>query len=167
MDMSATSAQHSPCRHTELRSIPSTPFNSRITLVRIYFLKLCTIVYVISWFLLRMRNWQAYLNELKYAAGYPSWKGQVLQADQIWSIYEGLVENKLDYYSHVLTGTHLVAWKPCFFATESSMSFVAPVLDKFWLSALNTSLIRLRQQSRYSRDYRQDCEGTKGEKSQS
>jgi len=36
--------------------------------------------------------------------GYPSWKGQVLQADQLWDLYEGLVANQLDSYTHVLTG---------------------------------------------------------------
>lgn len=36
--------------------------------------------------------------------GYPSWTGEVLQADQLWKLYEGLAANGLTSYSHVLTG---------------------------------------------------------------
>jgi pyridoxal/pyridoxine/pyridoxamine kinase len=37
-------------------------------------------------------------------SGYPTWRGQVLQADQMWQLYEGLCENNLTTYSHILTG---------------------------------------------------------------
>ena len=31
-------------------------------------------------------------------------KGQVLQSEELKVLYEGLKENEIDYYSHVLTG---------------------------------------------------------------
>jgi hypothetical protein len=41
---------------------------------------------------------------LFFAQGYPTWKGEALQADKMWALFEGLVENGLTSYSHVLTG---------------------------------------------------------------
>lgn len=36
--------------------------------------------------------------------GYPSWKGQVLNGEQLWTLIEGLEDNDLLYYTHLLTG---------------------------------------------------------------
>ena len=36
--------------------------------------------------------------------GYKYMKGQVLQSEELKVLYEGLKENEIDYYSHVLTG---------------------------------------------------------------
>lgn len=41
---------------------------------------------------------------LKYYAGYPTFKGQVLNGDQLWDLIEGLGDNDLLYYTHLLTG---------------------------------------------------------------
>jgi hypothetical protein len=38
-------------------------------------------------------------------AGYPSFKGQVLNGQQLWDLIEGLEANDLLYYTHLLTGT--------------------------------------------------------------
>lgn len=57
--------------------------------------------------------------------GYPSWKGQVLQADQLWALYEGLVENQLNDYTHLLTGTHWSLESEFFWGTEASLAFHA------------------------------------------
>lgn len=38
-------------------------------------------------------------------AGYPSFKGQVLNGQQLWELIEGLEANDLLYYTHLLTGT--------------------------------------------------------------
>ncbi|KAJ4823629.1 hypothetical protein Tsubulata_032164 [Turnera subulata] len=37
-------------------------------------------------------------------AGYPSFKGQVLNGQQLWDLIEGLEANDLLYYTHLLTG---------------------------------------------------------------
>lgn len=37
--------------------------------------------------------------------GYPTFKGQVLNGGQLWELIEGLEENELLYYTHLLTGT--------------------------------------------------------------
>jgi len=36
--------------------------------------------------------------------GYPTWKGQVLSGDQLLEIFQGLEENRLCHYTHLLTG---------------------------------------------------------------
>ncbi len=38
-------------------------------------------------------------------AGYPLWKGSVMDGDQLWEIVEGLKANGLLQYSHLVTGT--------------------------------------------------------------
>ena len=38
-------------------------------------------------------------------AGYPTFKGQVLNGQQLWELIEGLGANDLLYYTHLLTGT--------------------------------------------------------------
>lgn len=45
-----------------------------------------------------------FLNELKDYAGYPTFKGQVLNGEQLWDLIEGLEANDLLYYTHLLTG---------------------------------------------------------------
>ena len=37
--------------------------------------------------------------------GYPSWKGEVMNGDQLWKIVEGLQTNGLLYYDYLITGT--------------------------------------------------------------
>lgn len=39
-----------------------------------------------------------------YYAGYPTFKGQVLNGQQLWELVEGLEANDLLYYTHLLTG---------------------------------------------------------------
>lgn len=43
-------------------------------------------------------------NELEDYAGYPTFKGQVLNGEQLWELIEGLEANDLLYYTHLLTG---------------------------------------------------------------
>lgn len=45
------------------------------------------------------------VNQLKHSAGYPTFKGQVLNGEQLWELIEGLEANGLLYYTHLLTGT--------------------------------------------------------------
>ena len=45
------------------------------------------------------------VNQLKHYAGYPTFKGQVLNGEQLWELIEGLEANGLLYYTHLLTGT--------------------------------------------------------------
>jgi len=39
-----------------------------------------------------------------YYAGYPSFRGQVLDGQQLWDLIEGLAANDLLFYTHLLTG---------------------------------------------------------------
>jgi len=39
-----------------------------------------------------------------YCAGYPSFRGQVLDGQQLWDLIEGLSANDLLFYTHLLTG---------------------------------------------------------------
>lgn len=43
-------------------------------------------------------------------AGYPTFKGQVLNGQQLWELIEGLEENDLLYYTHLLTGILNYSW---------------------------------------------------------
>lgn len=47
-------------------------------------------------------------NEYQISAGYPTFKGQVLNGQQLWDLIEGLEANDLLYYTHLLTGTFIV-----------------------------------------------------------
>lgn len=38
------------------------------------------------------------------SAGYPTFRGQVLNGQQLWDLIEGLEANDLLYYTHLLTG---------------------------------------------------------------
>lgn len=51
-------------------------------------------------------------NHSKTCAGYPTFKGQVLNGEQLWELVEGLEANNLLYYTHLLTGI-LEAYKNC------------------------------------------------------
>ncbi|KAF7831072.1 pyridoxal kinase isoform X1 [Senna tora] len=42
--------------------------------------------------------------QLEDHAGYPTFKGQVLNGQQLWDIIDGLQANQLLYYTHLLTG---------------------------------------------------------------
>jgi hypothetical protein len=39
--------------------------------------------------------------------GYPTFKGQVLSGDDVWNIFQGLLDNNLANYSHLLTGMRM------------------------------------------------------------
>lgn len=41
-------------------------------------------------------------------AGYPTFKGQVLNGEQLWELIEGLEANDLLFYTHLLTGSNLL-----------------------------------------------------------
>ncbi|KAM6567110.1 hypothetical protein CsatA_026238 [Cannabis sativa] len=46
------------------------------------------------------------INSVQFSnhTGYPTFKGQVLNGKQLWELIEGLEENNLLYYTHLLTG---------------------------------------------------------------
>lgn len=41
-------------------------------------------------------------------AGYPTFKGQVLNGEQLWELIEGLEANDLLFYTHLLTGSNFI-----------------------------------------------------------
>lgn len=41
---------------------------------------------------------------LRVISGYPTFRGQVLDGKQLWDLIEGLEENQLLHYTHLLTG---------------------------------------------------------------
>ena len=43
----------------------------------------------------------------KILSGHPICKGQILNADELGELYDGLKENSLNNYSHLLTGKPL------------------------------------------------------------
>ncbi|XP_004490860.1 pyridoxal kinase isoform X1 [Cicer arietinum] len=59
------------------------------------------------------------INSVQFSnhTGYPSFKGQVLNGEQLWELIEGLEANDLLYYTHLLTGY------------IGSVSFLNTVLD--------------------------------------
>lgn len=59
------------------------------------------------------------INSVQFSnhTGYPSFKGQVLNGQQLWDLIEGLEANDLLYYTHLLTGY------------IGSVSFLNTVLD--------------------------------------
>jgi len=103
--MWATSAPCSPYRATELRSIPSTPYSSQTTLVCRTLISTPPILSILLNHAQILTTHDMTTLYTNCVSGYPSWKGQVLQPDQLWALYEGLVDNGLTQYSHVLTGT--------------------------------------------------------------
>jgi hypothetical protein len=44
-------------------------------------------------------------------AGYPGWRGPIMNGDQLWDIVEGLKANGLLEYSHLVTGDVLAMAK--------------------------------------------------------
>ena len=48
-----------------------------------------------------------FVNTVQFSnhTGYPSWKGEVMNGDQLWDIVEGLQTNGLLYYDYLITGT--------------------------------------------------------------
>lgn len=48
-------------------------------------------------------SWFNRIGNTKYA-GYPTFKGQVLNGKQLWDLIEGLEANNLLFYTHLLTG---------------------------------------------------------------
>ncbi|GFP95580.1 pyridoxal kinase [Phtheirospermum japonicum] len=61
--------------------------------------------------------------------GYPTFKGQVLNGDQLWDIIEGLEANNLLYYTHLLTG---------YIGSASFLNTVLKAVDK--LRSINPGL---------------------------
>ncbi|KAL0554433.1 hypothetical protein IC582_008354 [Cucumis melo] len=47
---------------------------------------------------------QSHTFQALFVGGYPTFKGQVLNGRQLWDLIEGLEENELLYYTHLLTG---------------------------------------------------------------
>ncbi len=45
------------------------------------------------------------MNEVFLMLGYKHWKGQVLTADELHVLYEGIKLNNVNQYDYVLTGT--------------------------------------------------------------
>lgn len=48
--------------------------------------------------------------ELTFKKGYPSFAGQVLSGDDVWTVFQGLLANNLANYSHLLTGMLLICY---------------------------------------------------------
>ncbi|XP_023920206.1 pyridoxal kinase isoform X1 [Quercus suber] len=67
---------------------------------------------------------------LKNDAGYPSFKGQVLNGQQLWELIEGLEANNLLYYTHLLTG---------YIGSVSFLNTILEVVNK--LRSINPKLI--------------------------
>jgi pyridoxine kinase len=46
------------------------------------------------------------INSVQFSnhTGYPTFRGQVLNGSQLWDLIEGLAENDLLHYTHLLTG---------------------------------------------------------------
>ncbi|RAL46621.1 unnamed protein product [Cuscuta campestris] len=72
------------------------------------------------------------INSVQFSnhTGYPTFKGQVLNGDQLWDIIEGLEANNLLYYTHLLTG---------YIGSVSFLEKVLQVVDK--LRAINPELV--------------------------
>ncbi|KAK7856241.1 pyridoxal kinase [Quercus suber] len=70
------------------------------------------------------------LTYLKNDAGYPSFKGQVLNGQQLWELIEGLEANNLLYYTHLLTG---------YIGSVSFLNTILEVVNK--LRSINPKLI--------------------------
>ncbi|XP_034707299.1 pyridoxal kinase-like isoform X2 [Vitis riparia] len=51
-----------------------------------------------------LRTLKPEICQLEYLAGYPTFKGQVLNGQQLGDLIAGLEENNLLYYTHLLTG---------------------------------------------------------------
>ncbi|KAK6151047.1 hypothetical protein DH2020_015979 [Rehmannia glutinosa] len=71
------------------------------------------------------------INSVQFSnhTGYPTFKGQVLNGDQLWDLIEGLEANSLLYYTHLLTG---------YIGSVSFLNTVLKVVDK--LRSINPGL---------------------------
>ncbi|KAK4393568.1 Pyridoxal kinase [Sesamum angolense] len=71
------------------------------------------------------------INSVQFSnhTGYPTFKGQVLNGDQLWELIEGLEANNLLYYTHLLTG---------YIGSVSFLNTVLKVVDK--LRSINPNL---------------------------
>ncbi|XP_022998513.1 pyridoxal kinase-like [Cucurbita maxima] len=71
------------------------------------------------------------INSVQFSnhTGYPTFKGQVLNGGQLWDLIEGLEENELLYYTHLLTG---------YIGSVSFLNTVLKVVDK--LRSVNPKL---------------------------
>ncbi len=47
-----------------------------------------------------------FVNTVQFSnhTGYPSWKGQIMDGNQLWEIVEGLQTNGLLYYDYLISG---------------------------------------------------------------
>ncbi|KAJ0962738.1 hypothetical protein J5N97_027860 [Dioscorea zingiberensis] len=72
------------------------------------------------------------INSVQFSnhTGYPSFRGQVLDGQQLWDLIEGLAANDLLYYTHLLTG---------YIGSVSFLNTVLQVVDK--LRSKNPGLI--------------------------
>ncbi|KZV42251.1 pyridoxal kinase [Dorcoceras hygrometricum] len=72
------------------------------------------------------------INSVQFSnhTGYPTYKGQVLNGDQLWDLIEGLEANNLLYYTHLLTG---------YIGSVSFLNTVLKVVDK--LRSINSGLV--------------------------
>lgn len=61
--------------------------------------------------------------------GYPTWKGERLQGEQLYALFEGLKLNNLAKYSHLLTG---------YIGTPSSLRTILKILEE--LKELNPKI---------------------------
>ncbi|EEC09100.1 pyridoxine kinase, putative, partial [Ixodes scapularis] len=64
-----------------------------------------------------------FINSVQFSnhTGYPVYKGQVLNAEELVELYEGLKLNRINKYSHVLTG---------YVASESFLNKVADIVQE-------------------------------------
>ncbi|KAL2551717.1 Pyridoxal kinase [Forsythia ovata] len=71
------------------------------------------------------------INSVQFSnhTGYPSFKGQVLNGDQLWDLIEGLEANDLLFYTHLLTG---------YIGSISFLNTILKVVDK--LRSINPKL---------------------------
>lgn len=72
------------------------------------------------------------INSVQFSnhTGYPSFKGQVLNGQQLWELIEGLEANDLLYYTHLLTG---------YIGSVSFLNTILEVVNK--LRSINPKLI--------------------------
>lgn len=71
------------------------------------------------------------INSVQFSnhTGYPTFKGQVLNGEQLWDLIEGLEANDLLYYTHLLTG---------YIGSVSFLNTILKVVDK--LRSVNPNL---------------------------
>ncbi|XP_072979885.1 pyridoxal kinase [Typha angustifolia] len=72
------------------------------------------------------------INSVQFSnhTGYPTFRGQVLNGEQLWDLIEGLAANDLLYYTHLLTG---------YIGSVSFLTTILQVVDR--LRSINPGLI--------------------------